>query len=76
MREQRLCRAAYLRSGGASPRRGPEPLQVRGRPLLETYGDAGTLTTQTYWTILAAFTVLFLATAWGVLSRSLRRDIR
>ena len=47
-----------------------------GPPLLETYGDAGTLTTQTYWTILAAFTALFLAAAWVVLSRSLRRSNR
>ena len=47
-----------------------------GPPLLETYGDAGTLSTGTYWAILAAFTVVFLAAAWVVLSRSLRRNIR
>jgi len=45
-----------------------------GPPLLESYGDAGTQPTGTYWLILAAFAVVFLAATWGVLVRSTRRS--
>ena len=42
-----------------------------GPPLLETYGDAGSLATGTYWLILAAFAVVFLAAGRMVLGRSM-----
>ena len=41
-----------------------------GPPLLESYGDAGTMAIGTYWLILAAFAAVFLAATWGVLVRS------
>jgi ABC-type multidrug transport system ATPase subunit len=47
-----------------------------GPPLLESYGDAGTHTTGTYWLILAAFAVALLGATWGVLVRSTRRSTR
>jgi hypothetical protein len=47
-----------------------------GPPLLESYGDAGTQSTGTYWLILAAFAVVFLVATWGVLVRTTRRSRR
>ncbi|TML93042.1 MAG: ATP-binding cassette domain-containing protein [Actinobacteria bacterium] len=47
-----------------------------GRPLLASYGDAGTLSTGTYWAVLVAFAVVFLVATWGVLVRSTRRSMR
>jgi ABC-type multidrug transport system ATPase subunit len=38
-----------------------------GPPLLEAYGDAGTLATTTYWAILGLFTAVFLVATWAVL---------
>ena len=45
-----------------------------GRPLLASYGDAGTQTTGTYWLVLTAFAVVFLVATWGVLVRSTPRS--
>jgi hypothetical protein len=47
-----------------------------GRPLLESYGHAGTLPTGSYWLILAAFIVVFLAGTWAVLVRTTSRPMR
>jgi ABC-type multidrug transport system ATPase subunit len=47
-----------------------------GPPLLASYGHAGTQATGTYWMILGAFAILFLAATWGVLVRSTRRSLR
>ena len=47
-----------------------------GPPLLESYGDAGTLAIGTYWLILCVFTVVFLVATWGVLVRTTRRSTR
>jgi hypothetical protein len=47
-----------------------------GRPLLASYSDAGTQSTGTYWLILAAFAVVFLAGTWAVIARSTRRPMR
>ena len=47
-----------------------------GPPLLASYGDAGTLSTGTYWLILGAFAVVFLVATWGVLVHSTRRSMR
>jgi ABC-type multidrug transport system ATPase subunit len=47
-----------------------------GRPLLASYGDAGTQPTGTYWLVLAAFAVVFLVATWGVLVRSTPRSKR
>ncbi len=47
-----------------------------GPPLLASYGHAGTQATGTYWLILGAFAILFLAATWGVLVRSSRRSLR
>ncbi len=44
-----------------------------GRPLLESYGDAGTQSTGTYWMILATFAVVFLVATWAVVARTTRR---
>ena len=41
-----------------------------GRPLLASYGDAGTQSTGIYWLVLAAFTVMFLVATWAVLARN------
>jgi ABC-type multidrug transport system ATPase subunit len=46
-----------------------------GRPLLASYGDAGTASTGTYWMILAVFAAVFLVGTWAVLVRSTRRSI-
>ena len=43
-----------------------------GPPLLSSYGDAGSMSTGTYWLVLGAFAVVFLAATWGVLVRSTR----
>lgn len=53
--------------GGGSP---------LGPPMVESYGSAGLEPVGTYWAILAAFTVVFLAMAWVVLARSLRKTTR
>jgi hypothetical protein len=47
-----------------------------GRPLLESYGDAGTQSTAMYWLILASFAVVLLVATWAVMVRSTRRSIR
>jgi hypothetical protein len=47
-----------------------------GPPLLESYGDAGTQSTGTYWMILGAFAVVFLVATWGVMVRSTQRAMR
>ena len=47
-----------------------------GPPLLTSYGHAGTLSSGTYWLILAVFAVVFLAATWGVLVRSTRGSMR
>ena len=52
---------------------GASPL---GPPLIEAYGEAGTLATTTYWAILAGFAAVFLTAAWVVLARSMRRAER
>jgi ABC-type transport system involved in multi-copper enzyme maturation permease subunit len=44
-----------------------------GRPLVKSYGDAGTSATGTYWLILAAFIVVFLVAARLLLARNARR---
>jgi ABC-type multidrug transport system ATPase subunit len=43
-----------------------------GPPLLASFGNAGTSSTGTYWLVLAAFSVVFLAATWGVLVRNTR----
>lgn len=43
-----------------------------GRPLLESYGDAGGYATGAYWIILGLFAAAFLVAAWRVLVRSTR----
>jgi ABC-type multidrug transport system ATPase subunit len=47
-----------------------------GPPLLSSYGDAGSMSTGTYWLVLGVFTVVFLVATWGALARSTRRPIR
>jgi len=47
-----------------------------GPPLLASYGDAGSLSTGTYWLALAAFGVVFLVATWAVLVRGTRRSVR
>lgn len=47
-----------------------------GPPLVETYGAAGTQTTETYWLYLAIFSVVFLIGAWLVLRGRLARSTR
>jgi ABC-type multidrug transport system ATPase subunit len=47
-----------------------------GPPLLASYGDAGTLSTGTYWLILAGFAVVFLAGTWAVLVRTTKGSMR
>ena len=44
-----------------------------GSPLLESYGDAGTQSTGTYWMILATFALVFLVATWAVVARTTRR---
>ena len=43
-----------------------------GRPLLESYGNAGTHSTGAYWLVVATFAVVFLVATWVVLVRSMR----
>jgi len=45
-------------------------------PLQAAYGDAGTLATTTYWTILGLFTAVFLAATWAVLRLRCRSAAR
>jgi ABC-type multidrug transport system ATPase subunit len=52
---------------------GASPL---GPPLLESYGDAGTQSTGTYWLVLTVFAVVFLAATWRVLVRTTRGSMR
>jgi hypothetical protein len=47
-----------------------------GRPLLESYGEAGTSATTTYWLVLAAFAAAFLLGTWAVLVRTTRSSSR
>jgi ABC-type multidrug transport system ATPase subunit len=47
-----------------------------GRPLLTSYGDAGSMSTGFSWLILGTFAVVFFAATWGVLVRSTRRHAR
>ena len=47
-----------------------------GPPLLESYGDAGTMAIGSYWLILAAFAAVFLVATWSVLVRSTRKSQR
>jgi hypothetical protein len=47
-----------------------------GPPLLDSYGDAGTQSTGTYWLILVVFAVMFLAGTWRVLVRTTRASTR
>ena len=47
-----------------------------GPPLLASFGDAGTASTATYWLVLAAFAVAFLAATWLVLARATRHTSR
>jgi ABC-type multidrug transport system ATPase subunit len=47
-----------------------------GPPLLASFGDAGRLSTPTYWLILASFVVVFLVATWGVLVRTTGRAPR
>jgi hypothetical protein len=51
----------------------PSPL---GRPLLASYGDAGTASTATYCLVLALFSVAFVAGTWIVLARATRHTTR
>ena len=53
--------ARRILAGGGSP---------LGRPLLDSYGDAGHLPTGTSWLILAGFGVAFLTATWAVLVRT------
>jgi ABC-type multidrug transport system ATPase subunit len=41
-----------------------------GQPLLDSYGDAGTLSTGTYWLVLAAFAIAFVGATWAMLRRT------
>jgi ABC-2 type transporter len=52
---------------------GSSPL---GPPLLDSYGDAGTQPTGTYWLILTVFAVVFLVATWRVLVRTTRGSMR
>ena len=47
-----------------------------GRPLLASYGDAGTSAITTYWITMAAFAVVLLVATWLVLARRMRRPTR
>jgi energy-coupling factor transporter ATP-binding protein EcfA2 len=44
-----------------------------GPPLLASYGDAGTLSTGTYWLVLVAFAVVFLVATWAAVVRTTRK---
>lgn len=47
-----------------------------GPPLLASFGNAGQLSTPTYWLILASFVVVFLTATWVVLVRATGRPAR
>ena len=47
-----------------------------GPPLLKAYGDAGTLSTGTYWLFLGSFVVVFTVGAWATLVRKCRHATR
>jgi ABC-type multidrug transport system ATPase subunit len=47
-----------------------------GPPLLQSYGDAGTMAIGSYWLILTAFAVVFLVATWAVLVRTTRTSQR
>jgi ABC-type multidrug transport system ATPase subunit len=47
-----------------------------GRPLLASYGNAGTHPTVVYWLYLTAFALVFFAAAWAVLRHRCRRNSR
>jgi hypothetical protein len=47
-----------------------------GAPLLKSYGDAGSMSTGTYWLILGAFVVVFLVATWAALVHTTNRAIR
>ena len=47
-----------------------------GPPLLTSFGDAGQLSTPTYWLILASFIVVSLTATWAVLARTTSRPPR
>jgi hypothetical protein len=53
--------ARRILAGGGSP---------LGQPLLDSYGDAGTLPTGTYWLVLTLFAVAFLGATWAVLAHT------
>jgi len=59
--------ARHILADGGSP---------LGPPLLESYGDAGTQATSTYWLILGLFAVVFLVGTWAVIVRSTQRTAR
>jgi ABC-type multidrug transport system ATPase subunit len=59
--------ARHILADGGSP---------LGPPLLESYGDAGTHATSTYWVILGVFAVVLLVGTWAVIVRSARRMAR
>jgi ABC-2 family transporter len=59
--------ARHILADGGSP---------LGPPLLESYGDAGTQSTSTYWLILGLFAIVFLVGIWAVIVRSTRRTAR
>jgi ABC-type transport system involved in multi-copper enzyme maturation permease subunit len=52
---------------------GSSPL---GPPLLDSYGDAGTQSTGTYWLVLTVFAVVLLVATWRVLVRTTRGSMR
>jgi ABC-type multidrug transport system ATPase subunit len=43
-----------------------------GPPLLESFGDAGTASTGSYWLVLAGFAAVLLVATWAVLVRNTR----
>jgi hypothetical protein len=47
-----------------------------GPPLLDSYGNAGTQSTVTYWLVLSAFAAVFLVGTWLVLVRTTRSSSR
>jgi ABC-type multidrug transport system ATPase subunit len=47
-----------------------------GPPLLASFGDAGRLSTPTYWLILTSFVLVFLLATWGVLVHTTGRPPR
>jgi hypothetical protein len=47
-----------------------------GPPLLESYGNAGTFSTGSYWLVIAAFAVAFLVATYAVIVRTTRGSMR